>query len=734
MNLKDFLNSRDKPPELYWSLVLENGWVQSGIWYIGAQAAEVISTSPPTAWEVEEELVGATDAALSAAIQKLPEEYPEPNKTVFGVPSSWVKNGEINQDKLSLVKKVCTDLSLHPVGFVVLPEAIAHLYKSEEGAPLNAIILGLGKDNLELSVFKLGNLVGTTQVARSISLVEDVTEGLSRFEGATPLPSRFIVFDGKGGELEEAKETLMKHTWEDTGKIKFLHTPKAEILMSDRKVLATSLAGANEIGDVSKVSAQETTKEEEFIPEEVENVSEPTNEVSPQELGFAIGEDVSERVESKPPHIEKPPEAPVPTEHRPHLKSLAVVAPKIPFDEYFQKAKKIFTTFPEKLAFAPKIKGPGGKKPMTALAVLFGLIFIAFGLWWWFYPTADITIYVTPKSFQQETPMTFNTDGQSDLSKGIIPAAEVTSEVSGEKTKSTTGTKLVGDRAKGQIQVQNGTAFPINLTSGMFVTSSSNLKFTVDSSASVSAALSPTQPGTATVAVTADAIGAEYNLAKDEIFRVGNYPKAEVDAKSLGDFTGGSSRTISAVSKEDSTSLESELKDELTEKAKEDIMSKVTTEQIFVGDLIATDVTSETFDHKVGEEASNLKLSLEVTSKGIAADRAKLLEYAQGILKDKVPPGFVLRDSQITFDFTFLDQKDGNANYKVIVGANFLPQTNTDEIIGKIVGKSTKVVTEYLSTIPGYVRANVSIKPSLGFLGTLPHVKKHITLELVAEK
>ena len=53
----------DKLPELYWSLVLEPGWVQAGIWYIGTDKAEVISIGPAASWETEEELLGAADAA-----------------------------------------------------------------------------------------------------------------------------------------------------------------------------------------------------------------------------------------------------------------------------------------------------------------------------------------------------------------------------------------------------------------------------------------------------------------------------------------------------------------------------------------------------------------------------------------------------------------------------------------------------------------------------------------------
>lgn len=742
MNLKDFLSNRDKPPELYWSLVLEEGWVQAGVWYIGNTVAEVVSTSSATPWEVEEELVGATDAALSSAIQKLSEDYPEPNKTVFGVPSSWVKNGEITDEKLQIIKKICTELSLNPVGFVVLPEAIAHLFKSEEGVPVNAIVLGLGKDNLEISVFKLGNLVGSTVVARSVSLTDDVTEGLSRFEGASPLPSRFILFNGKGGELEEAKETLIKHSWDDDGKVKFLHTPKAEIFSSDKKVIATSLAGANEIADVSKVESQEDSVNEltETLPKEVENIVVPENEVDPSDLGFAIGEDVSlqKTVEDKMAEQDQVKEesesthtkTTILTKHNLNNKNVLNEANK-----YLQKTKNLFHSFSHKFSSGPKIVGHKTKNPLTSVVLGLLLILIAGGIWWWFYPKAHIVIYVTPKSFQDEVDVSFNTNGVSDVTGGIIAAEKISSEVSGDKTKDATGSKLVGDKAKGTVQIQNGTAFPINLTAGTILISSGNLKFELDTAASVSAALSPTSPGTASIPVTASLIGAEYNLAKSEVFKVGNYPKAEVDATSVTDFAGGSSRQISAVSKEDVDTLTTQLKEELTNKAKEDLLTKVDENKLLVSELVSSTVVSQNFDHKVGEEATNLKLMLTLSAEAVVADKAKLIEYARNVFKDRVPSGFVLRDSQITFDFEYVEESEESIKYKVKMGANFLPQTNSDDIVNKILGKTRKVTNDYLSSIPGYVRAGVSLKPQLpNFIETMPHVKKNITVELVSEK
>ena len=42
MNLKDFLARRDGETDLYWALVLEDGWIQAGIWEIKEEKAEVI--------------------------------------------------------------------------------------------------------------------------------------------------------------------------------------------------------------------------------------------------------------------------------------------------------------------------------------------------------------------------------------------------------------------------------------------------------------------------------------------------------------------------------------------------------------------------------------------------------------------------------------------------------------------------------------------------------------------
>jgi len=717
MNLKDFLANREHPPELYWALVVEEGWIQAGVWYIGGTAAEVVSISPAAAWSTEEELTGATDAALSSAVQKLPENYKEPSKTVFGVSSSWVKGGEITEEYLSKIKKLCTELSLSPVGFVVLPEAIAHLYKSEEGSPLSAVVLGLGSGSLEISVFKLGNLVGTALVSRSVSLVEDVTEGLSRFEGAVPLPSRFIVYDGREGELEEAKETLLQASWEEKEKIKFLHTPKAEVLSSDRKVLATCLAGGAEIGHVSQVDSKESLYLEEEEPESKRSdVAPPEHQwegTTAENLGFAIGADIT----AKRAEIENvvPPQ-----------KTEALPVPKTVFNPgkmaggYIQKTKEFLRV-----------------KNNALIGILVAVLLATAGgiLCWWFYPKAKVVVFVTPKRFEQQVQILFSPNGESDPAAGVVPAQVITDTVSGDKTKSTTGVKLIGNKASGATQVANGNGTAINLSAGTILTSSAGLKFLTNSQASVSGQILPGSPGTANVDITAFDIGAQYNLAKGEVFSVGNYSRAMVAGTTVADFTGGSSQEIAAVSKDDQTNLENDLKGELVQNAKNDVLAKVSSNQIFVDDLAGLDITSENFDHKVNDSADSLKLSLTLSATGLAADKVKLLDYAKGVLKDKIPSGYLLNGDQIDFKFAYMGQQNGRYSYNVTIGANFLPQIDTQKLIGQIAGKTPAVVENYLDSVPGFSRVAVTLNPKFpGPLGTLPRITKNITLEVSAEQ
>ena len=681
-----------KVKDLYWAIVLEQGWIQAGVWEITDGKAEVISVSPVTPWETDSEVVGASDAALSSAIQLLPEGTGEPSKTVFGVPPSWVDKGQIKEEYLQIIKKICTELSIEPSGFVVLSEAISHLIKVEEGSAVNAIIAGFGKDSLELSVFKLGNLVGTTQVARSVSFFDDIKEGLSRFVLEEGLPSRVVIYDGKEGELENIKDALMAANWESVEKVKFLHTPKIEIFSPEKKVTAVALAGAAEIAGVKEV-----------VQKEIQNIVTPEKSLSPQELGFVVGEDIASKHSIQEPVL-KP--------KRFNIGSL----------------KRIFSFFK-----VPKISG---KKNLVLFGSVAGFSLILFLLFWIFVPKANIKIYVSPKRFEEKVETTILKDsGSTNLESKIIAGKVVSVTVSGEKTKSTTGTKKIGDKAGGSVNIQNGTGSILKLPGGTLVTAANNLKFSLVTSASISAALSPSTPGTYVVEVKAEDIGAEYNLAKNEVFSVGNYSKSEVDAVSTTDFTGGSSRDISAVSSSDTTNLLSNLTTELSINAKKNLLSEISSDQLLVEDSLVATASSKVFSNKVGDEASNIKLSLDLKTSAISVLKKDLTDLSLNVLSGEIPSDFYLDPANLNYGFTKLKDLSSASLFNLTITANFLPKEDLSLLAKAASGKSTAAVEEIFSKIPGFVTAEINIKPNLPWIfGYLPKLSKNISIEILSEK
>lgn len=687
-----------KQKDLYWAIVLEPGWIQAGVWEIVENKAEVISVSPVTPWETESEIVSASDAALSSAIQLLPEGLSEPSKTVFGVPPSWVDKGQIKEEHLNKIKKICTELSLEPSGFVVLSEAIAHLIKVEEGSAVNAIVAGFGKDFLELSVFKLGNLAGTTQVARSVSFFDDVVEGLSRFSLAEGLPSRIVIYDGKEGELEEIGEVLTAGSWENMDKVKFFHTPKIEILTPEKKVTAVALAGATEIAGVMELSKDH------------QNLVTPRESLSPEELGFVVGEDIASR---QPTQIEKQPE---------------VVQKPVHKVRTFDLLKKKIGSF--------RIPKVNGKKNLTIAGSVAGAFVVLFLFFWILYPKAVVKVYVSPKRFEEKVEATVLKDsGSTDIANKIVAGQIASVEVSGEKTKSTTGTKKVGDKAGGSINIQNGTSSILKLSEGTFIIAANNLRFSLVNSASISAALSPSTPGTYVVEVAAGDIGAEYNLAKNEVFSVGNYSKSEVDAIAVSDFTGGSSRDISAVSLEDTNSLLNSLTSELSENAKKDLLSSISSDRFLIEDSLVATPSSKIFSNKVGDEASNLKLSLGLKSSAVSVSKKDLIDLSQKVLEGVGPNGFYLDPSNLSFSFTRLKDLSSASLFNLTVKADFLPKEDLASLTKIISGKSTSRVEEKFSQIPGFIRAEINIKPKLPWIfGYFPRLSKNISIEIVSEK
>ncbi len=687
--------------EYFWSIVIEQDLVQVALWTIKGEVVSIITSSNSFKWETDEDLVEKVDAALSEAAESIPEEVTEPSKTVFGVPSSWVEEGKIKKPHLDKIRLVSQKLSLSPTGFVVLPEAIAHGVKVREGSPLSGVVIGVGKGSLDVTVFRLGNIVGTVSVGRSASLIEDMVEGLSRFAGAETVPTRWLLYDGKEVDLGEIKQELIKADWQDVGQnLKFLHTPQVEITSERDKVEAVSIAGASEMGEIKGIEGAEVVTDK--------NVSEA--ELSPADLGFVVDQDIRKVTEPAP-----------------------ALAPK---KELLPSKFLSLFSFIKKIRFKPSVGIPGKKHIGLVLATITLLVSVGAIVLWIYLSRAEVVINISPKNLEEAEVVILDENiGSAEPENFTFPATSIEVEVQAEKSKSTTGTKTVGDRAKGKITIRNGTADEVDFESGTKVSGPGDLEFTVDEAVSVPGASSPTTPGTASVAVTAAVIGAEHNIAKDESFSVTNFPKSEVDAVSEDVFSGGSSREVRAISESDVKSLNEELIEDARAKALLALEREAASAQLVV-DATKYEVVDESVSGSAGEEADSVTISITLNATGLVITGEQMRELSSIILQDQVPEGFSLKSDQVVSDFQLMDEiEEGVWEFDVSLAAKLLPSVDTDQIKKDIAGKPKKFVEEYLARIPGYNGATITVRPPLpGFLGNIPRLTKNIFIEITASQ
>lgn len=749
MALGDLFKKQEGGVEHFWSLVIGRTWVQAAIWRVVNDVVEVVSEGNTASWQEgnEQSLVEAADGSLSAAAAAIPDNVTEPSKVVFGLAPSWAQDGTIVRPRLDLLKKLSDELELSPAGFVVIPEAITHYLKTKEGAPLNAILVGLAEDTVDVTLVQNGNALGTVEIVMSISLGSDVSEGLSRLPEVSQYPSRILLYNHKVGNLEDARQNLLGTDWEKV-KIGFLHTPKVEILRDDIAVASVSLAGGAEVGQAKKLVFPDRVEEEEQDGEaeeaEMSEVITPpaesdVQEVSAEELGFLQGKDVAANVPEVPPNAPQP--AYDVGQDLPKKRGLGVGA-------LFSGIASIFS------GFRIPTLGLGGAGVLGVVVAGLVLAILVGGLAYWYLPKAQVTIFVTPKKLEKTLKLTVDPKEQViNQAKKIVPGTTREASVQGEKTTSTTGERTVGDRARGQVTILHVGASAI-LKAGTALLGPNSLKFTLDNDTTVASGSSLSKPSKTQSLVTAANIGSEHNLASGSEFAIGNFSKNDFVATNDNALSGGTSRSVSAVAEEDRANLEKELTAELLARGLESLKKSLPDNEVLIAESATLRPADKTFSHKAGDETQTLKLSLSGKIAAIVVPRDAVDSLIMADLEKDVPTGFALRLDQVQVSYSLVPVKaepkkttktpalpepvvvSGKAlDLNAQIVANLLPKINPEETARAITGKYPDVAREYLATIPGFTRAKISLNIGLpGKLGTLPRIAKNITIEVASER
>lgn len=707
-----------------------------------------------------EEWLSVFDKAIGTAESMLPESV-NLQKTVFGVKESWVEDAKIKKEYLSKLKKVCEELDLHPIGFLVFSEAIAHLLQKEEGAPVSSILVESGDHTVTITILRAGKIVETKSATLTTSLVQTVDVLLKEITSMEIFPSRIILFDGE--DVKHEAQQFIGHQWSKS--LPFLHMPQITVLPPDFDAKAILYGTAQQLGfAVSDTtithatslvatpieSSQKTT--EAHTPEDIAlpvpaNRQRVAEEITPflhQNFGFIHNEDIAQKkepVKETLPQEEQDVEDTVEdfqaeTITDPLLqedseeRAMPRKTPSIRF-AFMSNLSSLFG----KLKFRKRQRDTNHnesrrKNPLKIFlgAVVLGIILCGgLVIYYLMQVRAVVTLVATPKHIDQDEKITFSTENNTDFSQNILQGKNVSVTETGDVNAQTTGTKEVGTPAKGAVTIFNNNDTTKTLSSGTTITSSNGLKFTLDKDVSIASAsgdiFSGTKPGTADVAVTAAGIGTDSNLPSNTTFSVGS--SSSVAAKNSNAFSGGTKKNITVASKDDMNKLIAEVTKNLESKAQDDMIKNAISGNAVVPVILTSDVQKKEFDKNSGDEATSITLHATVAYTGVSYDTNQVTDFGKHILQDKIARDML---KGITYEIHDASVKnDKNITGTLSLHATIVPTLDTQTVPRQITGKSFTDAKHILLAFPQVSDVKITLSPNL-FIPMLPMMSNHISI------
>jgi hypothetical protein len=689
------------------------------------------------------------DKAISRAEEILPPDI-QTHKTVFCVKENWIEQGtaKIKKEYLIKLKKVCSILDLTPIGFMVTTEAVIHLLKEEEGAPLSAIFVEIQKNTMTLKLLRGGKTIETVNPDsigvspihfESIPMTIDTL--LSHFS-VPVLPARIIVFQSKPDE--RTSHALLTHQWGKS--LPFLHIPQITLLPDDITIKAILSGAASQMGLSVATSSKKAIIEESIANND--NYYESDNLHSSENLitvpfGFVLDKDITdEDVEQKSKIEQTIPISDVQQTiiEEPYISDSSRSTRSknkstFPFSETLRNIRLLFSSLPTN--FFNGLKGK--KTPMKILIPILGIIILLGSLssFYFFIMQATVTLQMAPQIVNDTQRVTFITNGASDFETETITAKSITASINGQVSTTATGKKDVGEKAKGTITIYNNDNKSIALASGTQLKASNGQLFLLDNDVTVASSsgdiFSGTKPGTTDAHITAKDLGTDGNIPSGTKLDIGG--NSTLAAKNDNAFSGGTKKSVTVVSKDDLIKLKTDLPKSVQDEAKKNLTDQASSDQTVLPLISDPVLEKPKYDKALNDEAKTVSLAASVIYTGIAYRKSELDDYAQTIMKKKHTGDVNFADKSIKATVGSAEQKSANsATATIAMEAGLLPKINKQDVINAIKNKSLGSAQETVTNLPQVQSATVTFSPPIPIIPLLfPQLPKKINVEIVTK-
>ncbi len=760
--LNRFLKKRESQKNFFLSLLIKPDKIgailfeeiNSKLFILSTNEVDVDDTSVLSG----EELLSISDKAISFVESKLPEGS-DVEKTIFSVPYYWVegglpagRQGKIRQEYLEKLKKVCKDLGLVPVGYIVSIEATVAFLQKSEGAPVSGIFIELTKNKLLLYIVRAGKIIEEKQADIEGNIIKTCEKLLQEVESVDVLPSKIVILDHKNAS--HIQQEFISHQWSKD--IPFLHLPQVMMLEKgfENEAIINGVATQMELEVLHDVTAPKEEEEDlvlehadtqdfGFVKEDAKSKPEKKNDGENDKEQSDTGTKTTEEVERGPqlrsqlgkkdkeeePNIsyfkEDNLEADA-NEGKPKLPPLKIEIPNASaVVALFQNLK-----FPKlnRFPFSQNLSGPLKYKLILGLIGVIILAFFVSFIYYSFVLKAEIKIMSDKKNIDVSQNVLFS----QDPTDGTNISIEISEEtITGSENKNSTGKKETGDAARGEVTLYNKTEQKKTFPKGTVVIGPNDLEFELTEEVNI-ASTSPfsTSLTNAKGKITAANFGKEYNLASNTNFTIKGFSSFQFIGKNSDSITGGTKTETTVVSSEDLDELLAEAIEKLEKEAISKAREKVSAGEAVLSSALSSEVVERKYTKKENEEADSVGISAKIkysVGKYLKSDLDSVME---SLSNAEIPATYKLRkeDSKVEITNVKID-KDQKATASVKVNAVYAPQIENEKLAESLRGKTPSAAENQIKRIRGVTDVVITFRNRVPFMPlVLPRQGRNILI------
>lgn len=348
-----------------------------------------------------------------------------------------------------------------------------------------------------------------------------------------------------------------------------------------------------------------------------------------------------------------------------------------------------------------------------------GLILLILFLVWAtiFAPHAEVNIKAKTTGIDTVLPVTLATGTATDPAKATIKPLVQQIKKTNSADFTATGKKDVGEKASGTVTISNcSDSDPITIPSGTAV-SSDGLNFFTASTVVVPGLKvknGQCNPGQASVAVSAQDVGEQYNIKKSSIFTVAGQ-NSTVTASNPSAFAGGSKRQITVISDADVAAAQAKINAQDQTPVRAELSAKFNqNDAIVVTDSFTAAPGAASVTPAVGTEATSGHSTIETTYTLFAIDKNDASKVLDAFLKTK----FKGEKSQKVYDTGLkalkLDKyaaSEGGASIQFTTKGYIGPSIDASKIKPGLVGKNFEEIRQQIQAVDGVDDVDTTFTP-----------------------